>query len=304
MWLNVLKLIRWPNLLIVFLTQWIVWSRVISTSLHTLDLTSRLSFLHLFLLSLSTVFVAAAGYIINDIYDVHIDLINKPSKVIVGRLISIQLSYLYYYLVLGLGASIVLYLGIVFNKLLFVLLYPAVAGILHLYAMKLKKTVLVGNIIISMFVGLVPFIPLLADLDQVRAYSEPRILQLLSLYGSLAFLSNLAREIVKDMQDIKGDKAYDAKTFPILFGISRSKKLLYLILFSIILLLVHWSFFYDGYSQSTAKIAFGTIPLLTICFSLLITLPKLKSPTDFGKWSLGIKVFMLCGLLFLYLQTI
>jgi len=304
MWLNVLKLIRWPNLVIVFITQWIVWSRLINASLHPFDLSSRLSFLYLVLLSLSTVLVAAAGYIINDIYDVNIDLINKPTKVLVSKVMSIHQCYFFYYLFLCFGFALALYLGFVFQELEFTLLFPLIAAFLHLYARFLKKTPLIGNIIISLFVAAVPFIPFLADANLVIEYANPRVIQLLLLYGGLAFLANLARELVKDMQDIQGDKAYGAKTFPVRYGLQRSKQLLYLILFLLFIILISWTFIKDISFQTYSSILLGTIPLLIVCTALILTLPSLKKASDFGKWSLGIKVFMLFGLVFLYLQTL
>jgi len=136
MWLYIINLIRWPNLLIVFVTQWIVWSHLICKALVQNDTISSLNYPQFILLSLCTILVAGAGYIINDIKDVKIDLINKPQKVIVGKHLTLQFCTSYYYGLLLMGLLISIYLGWSLNKMPFVILYPIFSGLLHLYATK------------------------------------------------------------------------------------------------------------------------------------------------------------------------
>lgn len=304
MLLHFIKLVRWPNLLIVFLTQWIVWSQLMCKSLRQLGIASNLSFFQFCLLSFSTMLVAAAGYVINDIEDVKIDLINKPDKVVVGTRLTAGLCYTFYYCLLLIGFTIALFLAWQLDKFPFVMLYPLFAVLLHLYATHLKQTPLLGNILISLFVAAVPMLIFLADASELFIYANERVLHILLLYGSLAFLANLAREVIKDMQDVKGDRAYGAKTFPILFGLKNSKYLVMFSLLTIIAILMYWTFVWDIDQQSRWSIGAGTVPLLLICFGLITQLPKLESAAEFGRWSLGIKIFMLFGLLFLYLQPI
>ncbi len=297
-------LIRWPNLLIVCITQIIVWFQLIGKTLHYQNLTSNLSLFQFILVSLCTMIVAAAGYVINDIEDIKIDLINKPEKVIVGKHILVKTCYSFYYLLLVIGLLIALVLAWQLDKLPYVLLYPISAGALHVYATHLKKTSLLGNILISFFVAAVPILVFLADADQIPFSQNTRLYSILILYSTLAFLANLAREIVKDMQDQKGDKVFGAKTFPIRYGFTSTKYLIHFILTTILIVLGYWSFIYDSHFQNSFSIGLGSLPLTLIAISLMIYLTKMESPVEFGKWSLGIKLFMLFGLIFLYLQPL
>jgi len=301
---NFIKLVRWPNLLIVFVTQCVVWFHLVNNALELKNLTSNLNLFQFLLLSLCTMIVAAAGYIINDIKDVKIDLINKPDKVIVGKFISVKTCYLFYYLLLGLGLLLAIALGWKLNKLPFVILFPMAAGCLHAYATTFKKSNLIGNILISCFVAAVPIIIFLADAEYFSFADDTRLYYILLLYALLAFLANLAREIVKDMQDVKGDKSFKASTFPIRFGFQKTRYLIYSILSSLLFILGYWTFIYDFTNQSNLSIGLGTIPLLTIALALMISLSSFNTPDDLGKWSLGIKLFMLFGLIFLYLQPL
>ena len=303
MWLHILKLIRWPNLLIIFITQWIVWSNLIGYSLSQHSISHNLNLVHFVLLSLCTMLVAAAGYIINDIKDVKIDLINKPHKVIVGKDLTSQFCSSLYYSTLGIGLLITIYLGWSLDKVPYILLFPIFTGLLHIYATHLKKSLLLGNFLISLFVASVPVLIFLAEYENVIRIGDIRILHILSLYCLLAFLANFLREIVKDIQDLKGDKAFGANTFPILFGKRKSKFVLTIILLLLLSSILIWTLFFDKMNQNTMSIVLGTAPLVLIASILLLSLPKLETAVHFGNWSNGIKLFMLFGLVFLYLQT-
>ena len=248
--------------------------------------------------------VAAAGYVINDIEDVKIDLINKPEKVIVGKHILLKNCNSFYYILLGIGFLIAFSLAWQLDKLPYVLIYPISVFALHRYATHLKKTTLLGNILISLFVAAVPILVFLADADQITMPQNGRVYGILLLYATLAFLANLAREIVKDMQDQKGDKIFGANTFPIRYGFKATKYLIHLILVLIVLILALWSFLYDADHQTYLSIGLGSLPLLLIAIGLMVYLTKIESASEFGKWSLGIKIFMLFGLIFLYLQPL
>lgn len=304
MLINLIKLVRWPNLFIVFITQCVVWFHLVSYALTNQNLTSNLNTFQFIILSFTTIIVAAAGYVINDIKDVKIDLINKPDKVIVGKIIAINTSYFFYYTLLSLGLTLAIFLGFQLNKIPFVILFPIAAGCLHTYATVFKKSNLIGNILVSIFVASVPLIIFLADADQFSLARDTRLYNILLLYSVLAFLANLAREIVKDMQDIKGDKAFRAETFPIRYGFQTTKYLIYAILIILVLILVAWTFIYDFSNQSNLSIGLGTLPLIIIASYLIISLSRFNTPNELGKWSLGIKLFMLFGLIFLYLQPL
>ena len=123
-------------------------SNLIGYSLSQHSISHNLNLVHFVLLSLCTMLVAAAGYIINDIKDVKIDLINKPHKVIVGKDLTSQFCSSLYYLTLGIGLLITIYLGWSLDKVPYILLFPIFTGLLHIYATHLKKSLLLGNFLI------------------------------------------------------------------------------------------------------------------------------------------------------------
>ena len=109
---------------------------------------------------------------------------------------------------------------------------------------------------------------------------------------------------MKDLQDVKGDRAFGANTFPIRFGQKSTKYLLAIVLLVLVSSILFWTLGIDWNNQNTITISFGTIPLVLISLVLFSSLPKLQNPKQFGNWGNGIKLFMLFGLVFLYLQSI
>ncbi|RYZ50439.1 MAG: prenyltransferase [Sphingobacteriales bacterium] len=226
-----LKLIRWSNLLIIFATQWLVWVCVIrrfTGSGHVLD------FPHFLLLSLSTVFIAAAGYIINDYFDVRIDNINRPEKMVLEKAIPRKTAIILHSLLNATGlvlAAIVARQGGHYHWLL-------VQGIctllLWFYSTRFKRQFMAGNIIVSLLtaftiVVLVIYEPALHRYMDLDPYTETtggvshvNPFYLLAIYTFFAFILTWMREIVKDMEDLKGDEAEGCVTMPIVWGLKRA----------------------------------------------------------------------------------
>jgi 4-hydroxybenzoate polyprenyltransferase len=203
-----LKLIRWNNLLIIALTQYLVAYFLIKLPDFQLFENWRFAFL-----VLSTVFIAAGGYIINDYFDVKIDQINKPEEVFVGRAIKRRYALLFHQIFSGIGVSLSVFLG---WKILIINILAV--NILWFYASVFKKKPLVGNFIVASLTALsVSEIAIYLAPDQVIVY----------VYSLFAFFINLIREIIKDIEDIKGDQMHGAKTLPIVLGIRKTKNVIY-----------------------------------------------------------------------------
>jgi len=158
-----LQLIRFPNLIIVVLTQYLLQYLILIPAFQKANLPPLLDHFHFFILVLSTLIIAAGGYIINDIEDQEIDLLNKPEKVIVGKYISFQNAKILYWGITILGLLISIYLAIYVDNLPLVLIYPFAVFLLYIYSKSLKKSVLWGNIIVSIFCGFVAGIILFAE---------------------------------------------------------------------------------------------------------------------------------------------
>lgn len=206
--LGLLRLFRLPNLLLVFTGQLLViWKFPIHEHFGLL-----LQEPGIWLLLLATQAAAAGGYILNDYHDVKIDLVNKPGRVVVGRLVT-RRKALFSYLLL---TAFALFAGLLAGKKAG-LLVMICCGMLWLYSARLKCVPLAGNILVAVMVAVSLFLPTIC-------FEANR--QLLFQFCQFAFLSNLIREVVKDMEDMRGDAQHSCRTFPLVFGLPASRKLL------------------------------------------------------------------------------
>lgn len=210
--INSLKLLRWQNLLIVFTTQYAVAYFLI----ETMDIVDLLLNLKMLILSISTVLITAAGYVINDYYDVKIDYVNKPQRVVVGRYLKrrpiiILHATLNTFGIIG---------GIWVSWLIGIINFFAV-GLLWLYSNRLKRLPLMGNLSVALLTGLSVVIVYILFRESIFLFAA---------YAVFAFFISLIREIIKDMEDVEGDKKFGCKTLPIRIGIRNSKRVVYFII--------------------------------------------------------------------------
>jgi 4-hydroxybenzoate polyprenyltransferase len=206
-----LKLIRTMNLIILAFTLYMCRYFIIGKG--TVSFYEIATDWRFFLLVLCTVLVAAAGYIINDYYDVKIDLINKPKRVVLGKVLHRRIAIISHFILNTLACFLSVFLG---WKIFAII--AATTVLMWFYANQLKRTALVGNLLISVLTGLSVYMPALL-------YGTGQ--QTLLLYASFAFFISLVREIIKDMEDVKGDEEFGCKTLPIIWGIRKTKLVIY-----------------------------------------------------------------------------
>ena len=291
-----LKLIRWQNLLFIVITQ-ILYEYCIYLPIYESHSTNQLGFI-----ILASVLIAAAGYIINDYFDLNIDQINKPDRVIVNNAVSrrwaifwhLVLSLLgLFFTVLALPPSLFWYL--ILANLLSILL-------LWLYSTNFKKQLLIGNVIISILTSWVVLIlffsktPLSVDNIITADHKEIRLFRLTMLYAGFAFIISLIREVLKDMEDRVGDARYGCKTMPIVWGLPASKVFVavWIIVLAGTLVILQLYVLPYGWWLSIAYC------LLAIVAPLLIVLSKLtsaQSQQDFHLLSRYVKGIMFTGIL-------
>lgn len=219
-----LRLVRWPNLLIIGLILLLAKTQLVDPISAITGFESCLLTGHWVLLAIATIFIAASGNVVNDIFDQEIDRINKPDKMIVGKLISEEKAWNLYYGLgsVGLGAGIWLcwLMGNVSSSLIFML----VAGGLHFYSYSYKRQFLIGNVVISMLAGLVPFMPVyLYIMCRPDSWMQLPWNPLLVAFGFFSLITTLIRELIKDMEDIKGDQLLRCQTLPIVLGVKTAK---------------------------------------------------------------------------------
>ena len=214
------RLVRWQNLLITALMMCLVYHKLI-------DMPSTIGFT---LLVISMVLIQAGGYVINDIFDMAIDLINKPKKTIVGKIFTEKQSKIFYWLLTIIGLGCALASTLMMHGAKFITVFACMvllAGVLYSYSKTYKKRLLIGNLIVSLSIAFAVFVPWLFVLIymskegvSVENYDFMMLvsLRLVLIFTAFAFIMNLIREIVKDMQDVEGDSRQNCHTVPIVWG--------------------------------------------------------------------------------------
>jgi 4-hydroxybenzoate polyprenyltransferase len=231
----------------------------------------------LFLIVASTVMIAAAGYIINDYYDIKIDLINKPDRVVIGKTITRRYAIFFHTVISVTGVGMGLLINWKVGAVNFVSVF-----LLWLYSNNLKRLPLIGNLVVSLLTGLSLFL---------LSFLYEQYLPLVMTYSLFAFFMTLIREIVKDMEDMKGDTTFGCRTLPIVWGIRKTKSFLYgtILVFSFLVL---WL---DYQQLKISWIYF--IPLLFVPMSLLFyRLLKADTKKEFYQLSQLCKIIMLLGI--------
>lgn len=227
--MSFLKLIRYKNLLFIILTQIFIQYGL----LLPLKAASALAPIVFLLLVLATLCIAAAGNIINDIYDIEIDTINKPEKVIIGKKISDSSANKLYILLSVIGVGIGFVVANKIGKPSFAAIFVGISALLYLYASYLKGIPIVGNLIISLLVSLsliiVGLFSLLPAITEQNIASQTVVFRIILFYSLFAFLLNFIREIVKDVEDINGDRNLGLNTLPIVIGRKRTIRIVFLL---------------------------------------------------------------------------
>ena len=255
------------------------------------------------LLILSTLCIAAAGNIINDICDVETDLVNKPHKVIVGIRVSEKTAYNLFITFNVIGVGIGFYLSHLVGKSGFFALFVIISVLLYIYATYLKQTLIIGNIIISALVSLsiiiVGIFDLLPAITAQNQGTQLTIFKILLDYASFAFIINFIREIAKDMEDIDGDYKAGMNTLPIAIGRNRASKVLFVLSIIPLATVLYYVLTYL-YKQ---QLAVGYFLVFIIAPLLYVTIKTFSAKTkkEYHHISNILKLIMLFGMLSLLL---
>jgi 4-hydroxybenzoate polyprenyltransferase len=269
-----LKLTRFPNLLIIGLSQYLA---VIFLVAYPDTWLEKLYDLQLFLLSASTIMIAAAGYIINDYYDVKIDYVNKPEKVVVGKLIKRRIVLFSHAALNIVGIAIGFYLSPYVGVINFF------AGfLLWIYSNRLKRMPFVGNLVIAALAGLSIFV--------IAVYYRQNFNLILN-YAVFAFSINLVREVIKDMEDLRGDMRFGSKSLPIVWGLRKTKYFLYVLIAMFIFIL-----FYLSYQLQNEILNLFFVLLIVPIIYLIYLLYRADSQHRFHRLSTYCKILMLAGI--------
>lgn len=301
--MSFLKLIRYKNLLLLALMQLVF--RYGFLALQNIPL--ALQDWQYALLVLSTVLLAAAGYVINDIFDQSTDTANKPNAVIVGKRISESNAYTLYTVLNTIGVGIGFYLSNVIGKPGFSAIFILIAATLYMYSTSLKQMPVVGNIVVALLLAFSVVIIGVFDLYPViNASNQQQMANLFSIlldFALFAFMINFLREIVKDAEDFEGDANEGMKTLAIILGVNKATKLVFALSFipllCLILYIKNYFVAYDLWIITLYTFIFVLAPLLYF----MVSIWNAKTKKDFQLLSLLLKGILFFGILSIAIIT-
>jgi len=298
--LDVLRLLRFPNLLVVAATQLLVYYRVVLPAFSQEGIASVLPTWKLAELIIVTLLITASGYLINDIQDVKTDNINRPGTNPVQRL-GIETVMWFYAVCILVGFMVSQLLAYRLGEKDLLWIFPLAVGMLSIYSVGMKRIPVLGNLLVAAYCAGVPGVILLAERKGVRQLiaTNPdlgaNVLRVCLLFMIFAFVATLLRELVKDLEDIRGDREVGRRTIPVMWGISLSRKLGIvmglMVIFAILCpIFFGWPAFLDP--PMLTCIALLLIGLLYILFQLA----RAKEKPDYHRLSTQLKLFLLAGL--------
>ena len=300
-----LKLFRWPNLLMVAAIQYLFRYAIIQPLLQSKGLELALSHSDFFLIVLATMLITAAGYAINDYFDLRTDRINKPRRIILGRKISRRSAILFHSLFNIIALLLGAYMAFRVQYWPLVFVFLIVPTLLWLYSIRYKKKFLTGNIIVAVLAGFVVAIVWVFEshalaAQGIRDVDFLNISYFSRVYALFAFLTTLLREIIKDIEDIKGDAKTGCKTIPVVAGVHSTKRLLIFLTITIIILTGWFQIFI---LMRDFDFLFAYI-LLAVQIPFIIMINKImtaKEKADYRNLSLFSKMVIVTGVFSMFI---
>ena len=306
-----LQLLRVGNLTFVAILLYVMEKWVATPLLQLEQFGELMPWWILTLLIVSVVGIAAGGYVINDYFDVKIDRINRPDNLVVTRIISRDAAMNLFYGLTAVGVIAGTVVAWWAHSWTLLFTYVVIPGLLWFYSASYKRMFLVGNLVVAFASAIVPLLVAIANADYLHhlyqnalAYS-PIIGELYVWTGgfaAFAFLLTLVREIVKDIEDIEGDREMECRTLPIVWGDKVAKIIATLLLMAIAILIVYMlfavlPFSHEWKSLPTRYVVFGLIvPILCS----IVLLWAANNRTEYHRVQTIIKFAMFMGMLFSY----
>jgi len=298
------RLIRFPNLFFIALTQFLFYYCIILPEFEAFPLVDRVFRLpHLLVLIFVSILIAAAGYIINDYFDLNIDRINRPGKLVIEKFIKRRWAILWHLSLSLAGIAISFWLGWKIGNIFLGVFNLFSVMLLWFYSTTFKKQLLIGNFVISLLTAWVVLVLYVCEMRISYAVYNPdyfviatRIFKFAVLYGGFAFIISLIREAIKDMEDMEGDAKYNCRTMPIVWGMPASKVYVavwIIVLIGALLVILVYSIQLKWWWTSLYEILFILIPLIIILRKLFTAFVR----EAFNRLSTLVKLVMFAGIL-------
>jgi len=274
----------------------------------------RLAFplVHFILLALSVTLIAAAGYIINDYFDMQADQVNRPSKTVIGQYIHPKSAYITYFILNFIALCIALYLSIQIGVLALFVIFPITIGTLWFYSTTYKNQLLIGNILVSLMTAGVPLLVAMYEILPIYKQHHNFFVEVgftlnvvfawVGMFAFFAFIVNLTRELVKDSEDIEGDMVAGRNTLPIVFGKALTRKVIAVLVLITISVL---SYSFVTYLKKSCSGKYDLVTLFYFLFFIFIPLIvtaiivfRAKEKKHFSLASALVKIVMVMGILY------
>jgi 4-hydroxybenzoate polyprenyltransferase len=304
-----LQLIRWQNLIFLAILMYVMQYWVAAAVMHSYGFPNQLPWWLVLMLISAVLLIAAGGYVINDYFDVKIDRINRPKRLVVTQAVSKEQAMRLFQVLTVLGVAIGVAAAVVLRDWTIGTIFVLIPGLLWFYSSSYKRQLLVGNLIVSFAAAVVPILIALANVTILRQrYSL--VMEYLPLphdifvwlggFALFAFLTTFVREVIKDLQDQMGDRELECHSLPIVIGEMWTKVIVTILLLIIIALIcfVHWHYMpYDvaWNSLSTRYVCFGVL-VPFICEIILLW--NARIPSDYRNAQLLMKFCMFMGVMY------
>lgn len=310
-----LKLIRIPNLVFIAILLWVMEKWVAVPVLGQSLWQEQLPWWLLMLLIVSTVLIAAGGYVINDYFDVKIDRINRPERLIVTRTISKEQAMRFFQILTACGIAMGIAVAVVVRSTTLGLIYVVVPGLLWFYSSSYKRQFIVGNVIVAFSSALVPMLIAFANVSYLK-HSYGEVVQYspashdlyiwLGGFALFAFLCTWIREVIKDLQDQAGDRELECHSMPIKMGETPTKVFVTAMVLLTVGLIAWLAFSILPFSHvwgclSIRYVVFGLfVPF--VCLLWLVWAAKI--PSDYRAPQFLAKFIMFLGTLYAYVISV
>ncbi len=248
-----LTLVRWQNLLMTAVVLYVMEKWVATPILRASYFSEQLPWWLLTLIIIATVLIAAGGYVINDYFDVKIDAINRPDKIIVTRSVSKLQAMRLFQILTATGILCGLATSWFVRSWVTAVIFVFVPGLLWFYSASYKRQFLIGNLIIALVSALSPLLIAFSNVAYLRLqYSNVNginVMDYITLphdiylwiggFAAFAFISTLIREIIKDLQDQMGDRELECHSLPVVLG-ERTTKIIVTVLLMLMVAAIVW----------------------------------------------------------------
>ena len=297
-----IKMVRLPNLFFIVLTQILFHVSVLDKILYPIGMRPVIDGWDFLLLSAASVLIAAAGYIINDYFDINIDQVNKPKGNVVDTVVSRRWAMAWHFILSGFG--LLLSAVISWRTGLWYILLGNFGCVLLLfgYSVSLKRKLLIGNIVIALLSAWVILVICFSQIGipfrgvpEVNEESN-KIIRIGILYAAFAFISTVIREAIKDIEDMQGDAKYGCRTMPIVWGVNATKVYVAVWLVVILALLVVLQVYVFRFGWWVAM-AYSVVFIIAPFVFIFLRLFKAATQKDYHQLSNWTKLVMLSGLL-------